>query len=179
MDNIDYEGVFKGKRVVYFSMEIGINSEFSTYSGGLGILAGDTVRSSADLWVGARNNNSFSLVIAGGEITLASALPTIDLLLGTRTTFTKLDIAISGFYADTSVGLWFGATSPVAITGTPDATIEVLENINAYSYEYTQAIAQYVSAACLTDTETGIPLELYLPFAASTVTSPEDQFAQP
>ncbi|MDP8234171.1 MAG: alpha-glucan family phosphorylase [Candidatus Saelkia tenebricola] len=49
MDNIDYEGVFKGKRVVYFSMEIGINSEFSTYSGGLGILAGDTVRSSADL----------------------------------------------------------------------------------------------------------------------------------
>jgi starch phosphorylase len=35
--------------IAYFSMEIAIRPEMRTYSGGLGILAGDTVRSSADL----------------------------------------------------------------------------------------------------------------------------------
>jgi starch phosphorylase len=39
----------EGERVAYFSMEIGINSDMPTYSGGLGILAGDVIRSSADL----------------------------------------------------------------------------------------------------------------------------------
>jgi len=36
-------------RTAYFSMEIALTSEISTYSGGLGILAGDTIRSAADL----------------------------------------------------------------------------------------------------------------------------------
>jgi starch phosphorylase len=35
--------------IAYFSMEIGIDPEMPTYSGGLGILAGDTIRSAADL----------------------------------------------------------------------------------------------------------------------------------
>ena len=39
----------EGAKIAYISMEIGINSEMSTYSGGLGILAGDVIRSSADL----------------------------------------------------------------------------------------------------------------------------------
>ena len=37
--------------VAYFSMEIALRSEIPTYSGGLGVLAGDTVRSAADLKV--------------------------------------------------------------------------------------------------------------------------------
>ena len=36
-------------RVAYFSMEIALAPEIPTYSGGLGMLAGDTVRSAADL----------------------------------------------------------------------------------------------------------------------------------
>lgn len=36
-------------RVAYFTMEIALRSEIPTYSGGLGVLAGDTVRSAADL----------------------------------------------------------------------------------------------------------------------------------
>jgi starch phosphorylase len=36
-------------RVAYFSMEIALRSDIPTYSGGLGVLAGDTMRSSADL----------------------------------------------------------------------------------------------------------------------------------
>lgn len=39
----------KEKRFAYFSMEIGIHPDIRTYSGGLGILAGDTVKSCADL----------------------------------------------------------------------------------------------------------------------------------
>jgi glycogen phosphorylase len=39
----------EGAKIAYFSMEIGINSAMPTYSGGLGILAGDVIRSSADL----------------------------------------------------------------------------------------------------------------------------------
>lgn len=36
-------------RIAYFSMEIGVKSDMSTYSGGLGVLAGDTIKSAADL----------------------------------------------------------------------------------------------------------------------------------
>jgi len=39
----------KKKEIAYFSMEIGLTNEIPTYSGGLGVLAGDTIRSSADL----------------------------------------------------------------------------------------------------------------------------------
>jgi len=37
--------------VAYFSMEIGVLAEMPTYAGGLGVLAGDTLRSAADLGV--------------------------------------------------------------------------------------------------------------------------------
>jgi len=40
-----------GSKIAYFSMEIGIRNDMHTFSGGLGVLAGDTVRSSADLSV--------------------------------------------------------------------------------------------------------------------------------
>jgi starch phosphorylase len=36
-------------RVAYFSMEIALHSDVPTYAGGLGVLAGDTMRSAADL----------------------------------------------------------------------------------------------------------------------------------
>ncbi|MDO8263814.1 MAG: alpha-glucan family phosphorylase [Gallionella sp.] len=36
-------------RIAYFSMEIALRNEIPTYAGGLGVLAGDTVRSAADL----------------------------------------------------------------------------------------------------------------------------------
>ncbi|GMQ99705.1 MAG: alpha-glucan family phosphorylase [Zetaproteobacteria bacterium] len=36
-------------RIAYFSMEIALQNDISTYSGGLGVLAGDTMRSAADL----------------------------------------------------------------------------------------------------------------------------------
>jgi starch phosphorylase len=39
----------EGRMIAYFSMEIAVAPEFPTYSGGLGVLAGDTLRSAADM----------------------------------------------------------------------------------------------------------------------------------
>ena len=39
----------RGKKIAYFSMEIGLDAAIHTYSGGLGVLAGDVIKSSADL----------------------------------------------------------------------------------------------------------------------------------
>jgi starch phosphorylase len=39
----------KEPKIAYFSMEIGIQNAIPTFSGGLGVLAGDTIKSSADL----------------------------------------------------------------------------------------------------------------------------------
>ena len=46
-----YESFPTAGVVAYFSMEIAINPGMPTYSGGLGVLAGDTMRSAADLGV--------------------------------------------------------------------------------------------------------------------------------
>ncbi len=47
--NIKYNTILKRSRIAYFSMEIGIDTYISTYAGGLGVLAGDTVKTAADL----------------------------------------------------------------------------------------------------------------------------------
>jgi starch phosphorylase len=44
-------GASTESRVAYFSMEVALHPAMPTYSGGLGILAGDTLRSAADLGV--------------------------------------------------------------------------------------------------------------------------------
>jgi len=49
-DSYDPKVPLGGKpKIAYFSMEIGIDENIPTYSGGLGILAGDTIKSAADL----------------------------------------------------------------------------------------------------------------------------------
>src|SRR6202790_4969327 len=46
-----YEAFPPSGQVAYFSMEIAIRPSMPTYSGGLGVLAGDTLRSAADLGI--------------------------------------------------------------------------------------------------------------------------------
>ena len=41
----------KNEAICYFSAEIGLSSSIPTYSGGLGILAGDHIKASADLGI--------------------------------------------------------------------------------------------------------------------------------
>jgi len=49
-----YENFPSSGHVAYFSMEIAIHPSMPTYSGGLGVLAGDTLRSAADLGIPCR-----------------------------------------------------------------------------------------------------------------------------
>ncbi len=44
MSNKDYE-------IAYFSAEIGISSSLPTYSGGLGVLAGDHIKAAGDIGI--------------------------------------------------------------------------------------------------------------------------------
>jgi starch phosphorylase len=46
-----WKGMSQSALVAYLSMEIGLDPGMPTYAGGLGILAGDTVRSCADLGI--------------------------------------------------------------------------------------------------------------------------------
>lgn len=45
----DWKNYAARAKIAYFSMEIGLNAEIPNYSGGLGVLAGDTLKSAADL----------------------------------------------------------------------------------------------------------------------------------
>jgi len=49
MNRLHFIQFLQRHSIAYFSMEIGLRSEIPTYSGGLGVLAGDTLRSAADL----------------------------------------------------------------------------------------------------------------------------------
>jgi len=46
---VQFQEFLKEPKIAYFSLEVGILNDMPTYSGGLGVLAGDTIRSSADL----------------------------------------------------------------------------------------------------------------------------------
>ena len=49
MNIVCLEELIKEPKIAYYSMEIGIQNDIPTYSGGLGVLAGDTIRAGADL----------------------------------------------------------------------------------------------------------------------------------
>ena len=49
LDKHDWAHFLTSRRIGYFSMEIALEPGIPTYSGGLGVLAGDTLRSAADL----------------------------------------------------------------------------------------------------------------------------------
>jgi glycogen phosphorylase len=44
-----HDNFIREPRIAYFSMEIALRAEIPTYAGGLGVLAGDTIRTAADL----------------------------------------------------------------------------------------------------------------------------------
>ena len=50
-DTVNQNQALQNARIAYFSMEICLEQQIPTYSGGLGVLAGDTLRSAADMRV--------------------------------------------------------------------------------------------------------------------------------
>ncbi len=109
------------RRIAYFSMEIGVRNDIKTYSGGLGVLAGDTVRSSADL-----------------------SLPMVAVTLVSRKGYLKQSLTSSGEQQE-SADEW----NPAAILELEPKTIEVTVEgrqvcVQAWSYEYRSAIGGLV-----------------------------------
>jgi starch phosphorylase len=49
MKSVPVSELTREPKIAYFSMEVGIQNDIATYSGGLGVLAGDTIRTGADL----------------------------------------------------------------------------------------------------------------------------------
>src|SRR5262249_44050007 len=84
-------------RVAYFSMEIALRNEIPTYAGGLGVLAGDTLRSAADL-----------------------RLPFVGLTLVSRAGYFQQEIDASGRQTERAA-TW----DPAAWTGKLDAKVAV------------------------------------------------------
>ena len=39
------------EKIAYFSLEVGLKRQIPTYSGGLGVLAGDSIKAAADLGI--------------------------------------------------------------------------------------------------------------------------------
>jgi glycogen phosphorylase len=67
-------------RVAYFSMEFGLHEEFPTYAGGLGVLAGDFIKSAHDLQlpvvgVGLRWARGYSRQVIGADGTPIDEFP--------------------------------------------------------------------------------------------------------
>lgn len=96
------------KKVAYFSMEVGLNSKIPTYSGGLGILAGDTIKAAADVslpMVGitllAKNGFFFQDVKDGKQIEIPTHWQINDFLTPVNQT---INVTISG--ENVIVGCW-------------------------------------------------------------------------
>ena len=87
------------RTIAYFSMEIGLQVEMPTYSGGLGILAGDTIRAAADLRVPMvamtllhRKGYFFQQLDASGWQTEAPVQWVVEDFLSDTGTRTQVDI---------------------------------------------------------------------------------------
>ncbi len=99
----------KSARIAYFSMEMGLASEIPTYSGGLGVLAGDTLRSAADLGLQIAGVTLLyrkgyfrqRISVSGDQIELPAEWSPEDSL---RRLPTKVSVTIEG--REVTIGCW-------------------------------------------------------------------------
>ena len=126
-----------GNKIAYFSMEIGVRNDIHTYSGGLGVLAGDVIRSSADL-----------------------SLPMVAVTLVSRKGYLRQKLTASGEQQELSDG-W----DPSKIMDLAPKTVEVnldsrIVKVQAWIYEHKSAIGGIVPILFLdTDVEGNDPAD--------------------
>jgi starch phosphorylase len=128
---------FQGRKIAYFTMELGLRDEIPTYSGGLGILAGDVIRSSADL-----------------------NLPLICLTLINKKGYFHQDVSPDGEqieYPET----WDPSVYMTLLPTTTSVHIQEREvQIQAWCYEYYSPLGGVIPIFFLdTDTEANQPLD--------------------
>lgn len=76
-------------------------------------------------------------------------------------------------------GIWFGASSPVDISGPPDQIVDYVTGQGEYQTARAQAAPEYVAVAAYTPTERGQSAELFLEWDTVAPISPPNQYAVP
>jgi len=76
-------------------------------------------------------------------------------------------------------GIWFGAGSPVDISGPPDQIVDYVTGQGEYQTARAQTAPEYVAVAAYTPTERGQSSELFLEWDTVAPISPPNQYAVP
>mgnify|MGYP006921380287 CR=1 FL=1 len=74
----------------------------------------------------------------------------------------------------TKIGLWFGASSGIVITGAPDVSFSIGEYLT-FKYSFKQSIAQWAAVACYDGANRGTKTEIELPWSTTLPDAPEFQ----
>jgi len=141
------------------------------------------IRPSGDLWEACRYPTFYEIEVASGEI-VAQDLPDVVDLRADDLTGWGRDIFWTwqndwNVETPTEFGLWFGDTSPVTISGTPDATVTAQAANRNHSYRYAQTAAKYVSVAARNAAgDNGTATELLLSYPSGSISSPTWQDAR-
>jgi len=111
-------------RIAYFTMEIGLAAEIPTYSGGLGVLAGDHARASADLGlpmvvVSLVHRDGYFRQHLGADGRQTEQVQSWDPASAMLPASTEVRVALDG--RDVRVGAWLGA-----VIGADGASIPVV-----------------------------------------------------
>ena len=150
---------------------LGFIAEGSTALSGLAFPPGVytiEVRASRFFWEGARSTQRFRVEIKAAAPPEVWEIPRIVDLAGSidgrtrRVVSWALDAANPAYRYD-AIGVWFGSTSPVAITGEPTIRVSPTASLT-YSIAYKQTAAQWVSVAALDGATRGPAVELLLPW---------------
>jgi hypothetical protein len=124
------------------------------------------VRTSRFFWESARSTQRFRLEVKVAAPPEVWELPRIIDLAASidgrarRVVSWSLDAANPAYHFD-ALGVWFGLTSPVTITGEPTIRVTPTASL-AYSIAYRQTAPQWVSVAALDGATRGPAAELAL-----------------
>lgn len=136
-------------------------------------------RPSGNFWQGIKSDTVLNVTISGGEV-VAATLPAVESLRALNLTGWGRDIYFT--YSDdfatgdpTDFGLWFGAASPVDVSGDPVTTVTAAGPGLNYSYRRAQTAAEYIAVRARAGATLGPVSELLLDYPADAVTGPEWQ----
>ena len=141
------------------------------------------IRPSGDLWEACRYPTFYEIEVASGEIVAQDLPDVVDLRADDLTGWGRDIFWIWqndwNVETPTEFGLWFGDTSPVTISGTPDATVTAQAANRNHSYRYAQTAAKYVSVAARNAAgDNGTATELLLSYPSGSISSPTWQDAR-
>ncbi|GEM_PF-2302232 len=140
-------------------------------------------RPSEWFWPGARSARVATLITdpdgGGGPIT---GLPVIQNLRRELVAFKsriRWDVVNEQSSEAFKFGLWFGPTSPVDTSGSPDAFVSYRAGKGAYEVTRTQVATEYVAVAAFTPDQLGEVAELLMPWDLVAPDSPVAQHGDP